>query len=278
MISATSRSDNEIEQPASDPGAAHQQAIEPSSAGPPESAPEAGELASEVGPGARAEANPTDGIGERVADLRSKHRLKVTELARLVGVSPSLISQIERGQSRPSVSTLFALSEALQVPIDAFFNREDVGSPAESFERSFDHGTGESQVADQLDEPPPGERRYLVRRDARAAVDIEGGVRWERLTPTTLDHIDFMELVYGPGAQSHETLYRHPGTEMVLVTSGQLDIYVGFDHFRLQAGDSIHFPSSRPHRYANSTRQVARAVTVILHDDVPPPNKRHRRP
>ena len=47
--------------------------------------------------------------------------MRVAELAREVGVTPSLISQIERGMSRPSVSTLFGIAQALDVPVDAFF-------------------------------------------------------------------------------------------------------------------------------------------------------------
>jgi transcriptional regulator with XRE-family HTH domain len=227
---------------------------------------------------ARSEPSPADGIGERVAARRHASGIKVSELARLVGVSPSLISQIERGQSRPSVSTLFELAEALKVPVDTFFSRSSVEPPIDAASDIAADGAQEShEDADEAD-PVPGERRYLVRRDARSTIDIEGGVRWERLTPTTLDNVEFLELVYAPGAQSHETLYRHPGTEMVLVTSGQLDISVGFEQFRLHAGDSIQFPSSRPHRYVNTTREVARAVTVILHDEVDSSNQRQRRP
>jgi transcriptional regulator with XRE-family HTH domain len=203
----------------------------------------------------------------------------VSELARLVGVSPSLISQIEHGQSRPSVSTLFELAEALKVPVDAFFSRENVEPPVDdASDITGETAVGEPHEAADGAQPPPGERRYLVRRDARSTIDIEGGVRWERLTPTTLDNVEFLELVYAPGAQSHETLYRHPGTEMVLVISGQLDIFVGFEQFRLQAGDSIQFPSSRPHRYVNTTREVARAVTVIVHDETDSSNQQQRRP
>src|SRR4051794_39908410 len=69
---------------------------------------------------------PHHGIGERLARLRAEREIKVTALARAIGVSASMISQIERGQSRPSVSTLFALSQALDVPVDAFF-RDDAG-------------------------------------------------------------------------------------------------------------------------------------------------------
>lgn len=202
----------------------------------------------------------------------------MSELARLVGVSPSLISQIERGQSRPSVSTLFELAEALKVPVDAFFSREPVEPPVDTADNAGDENAVEQpRTADDAG-LAPGERRYLVRRANRSTIDIEGGVRWERLTPTTLDNVDFLEIVYEPGAESHESLYRHPGTEMVLVTSGQLDIVVGFDRFRLQEGDSIHFPSTQPHRYVNATREVARAITVILHDEGDTSKQRQRRP
>ncbi|HTE62131.1 MAG TPA: helix-turn-helix transcriptional regulator, partial [Solirubrobacteraceae bacterium] len=64
-------------------------------------------------------------IGQRVAAHRAERGLTVSALARTIGVSRSMVGQIERGQSRPSVSTLFALAEALQVPVDAFFRDTD---------------------------------------------------------------------------------------------------------------------------------------------------------
>ena len=211
--------------------------------------------------------DPADAIGQRLAALRVQRGIKVSGLAREIGVSPSLISQIERGQSRPSVSTLFALAEALEVPVDAFFRDSDGELPAhiEAVARGGDQPADTEQAAAE-DRPAPG-HRYMVRKGERAAIDIEGGVRWERLTPTTLDHVDFMELVYAPRAESNPTLYRHPGTEMVLVMEGRMDIYVGFERHELGPGDSIHFPSSFPHRYVNPTDEVTRAVTVILHDE-----------
>ncbi len=213
--------------------------------------------------GAATDAAPGDlagDIGRRLAAHRSRRGFRVAELARLVGVTPSLISQIERGQSRPSVSTLFALAQALDVPVDAFF-REPPGDAA---------GDGGAAPPGHGGQPGPAgreaERRYVVRRGNRAAIDIEGGVRWERLTPQTLRHLDFFELVYDPGAESNPGLYSHPGTEMVLVVSGGLEISVGFEAYRLEPGDSMQFPSSVPHRYANLGAETARAVTVILYD------------
>ena len=91
-------------------------------------------------------------------------------------------------------------------------------------------------------------------------------MKWERLTPRTLGEAEFLELVYSPGAESDAQLYRHPGWEMVVVLCGRMDIYVGFERYELNPGDSMAFPSSRPHRYVNPSEETARAITVILPD------------
>jgi transcriptional regulator with XRE-family HTH domain len=244
------------------------------------------------GPGG--EVHATAGIGDRLARLRGERGVKVSALARAIGVSPSLISQIERGQSRPSVSTLFDLAQALDVPVDAFFRD---GVPA-----AADEGAAAAETAPATPAPAPSapissaaaralgaaerpvavpdrpRHRYVVREDERDVIEIEGGVRWESLTPRPLDELEFLELVYEAGAESSPHLYRHPGTEMVMVLSGRLDIHVGFERYELSPGDSIHFPSSMPHRYVNPTDETARAVTVILRDDQPdaPPHTTRR--
>ena len=100
-----------------------------------------------------AAADPAADIGTRVAAHRVKQGMKVSALAREAGVSPSLISQIERGQSRPSVSTLFALSEALGVPVDAFFRDREAAPPRAVRERT--HGNAG---------PAPQRHRFVVRR------------------------------------------------------------------------------------------------------------------
>ncbi len=208
-------------------------------------------------PTPEAPARGPTGLGQRLAAYRTARGLKVTQLAREVGVSSSLISQIERQQSQPSVSTLFALAEALDVPVDAFFEDGHAGVAEERAP-----GAADESAADEAGQ----EGRFVVRRGERSTIDIEGGVRWERLTPLPLDRMDFLEIVYEPRSESHPQLYRHPGTEMLLVLQGRLDIHIGFRRHELAAGDSMHFPSSLPHRYVNPTDEEARAVTVLLHE------------
>jgi transcriptional regulator with XRE-family HTH domain len=199
--------------------------------------------------------------------------MRVSELARAVGVTPSLISQIERGSTRPSVATLFALAEALDISVDVFADRAagDAPEPAPAIGVSF--------------APRPArEPRYVVRRPDRRSIEIDGGIRWELLSPETEPEAEFLEIVYQPHAESSPTLYRHPGKEMVRVIAGTFDIHIGFDVFRLEEGDSIVFPASLPHRYVNPTDSVSSALTVIVLDadpaasDVPPSSVTRRPP
>ncbi len=190
-------------------------------------------------------------VRERLSERRRALGMSMSELARTIGVSPSLISQIERGQSLPSVETLFALSAALGATVDMFF------SP------------GGAEPSVPKSEPPQVRcHRYLLHPSDRPSVEVHGGVRWERLTPQSLENVEFLELVYEPRAHSNENLYRHPGFEMVYVIEGRFDIYIGFDRYELGPGDSIAFASSLPHRYVNPTDRVSRAVATMLRDGV----------
>ena len=220
-----------------------------------------------------------EGIGQKLTVLRADRGIKVSELARQIGVSPSLISQIERGQSRPSVSTLFAMAEALAVPVDAFFRGTEAEAPPTAAEVTDAPAAVAELVSRASSEPGAGRDaetdRYVVRSGGRATLDIEGGVRWERLTPKTLSDVEFFELVYAPGAESNPTLYRHPGREMLLMLSGRMHIHIGFERYDLAVGDSLMFPSTMPHRYVNPGEEEARAVAVMIHDAPVPPESRN---
>ena len=61
-------------------------------------------------------------IGPRIRAERIRREVTIRALARVIGVSPSLISQIETGKSQPSVSTLYAMSSALGLPLEELFN------------------------------------------------------------------------------------------------------------------------------------------------------------
>jgi transcriptional regulator with XRE-family HTH domain len=218
-----------------------------------------------------------EAIRHALTERRQAVGISMSELGRKVGVSPSMISQIERGQTLPSVGTLFALAAALGVTVDAFLtpaegeeNDAPAPSAAEQPTPLPDPPASTAHAAEPIEALPasPRESMYVVRHDKRASVPIRGGVVWERLTPRSLEDVEFLELDYAPYAESDDELYRHPGIEMVLVLEGRFEIHVGFETYALEEGDSILFPSSLPHRYVNPTDAQSRAVTVILRDAV----------
>jgi transcriptional regulator with XRE-family HTH domain len=190
-----------------------------------------------------------------LAERRRALGMSMSSLAREVGISPSMVSQIERGQTSPSVATLLSLVAALGVKIDTLF---DLQSGAAEVRPATGAGSAPARQA--------REGLYVVRSGRRATIDIRGGVHWERLTPRPLEVLDFLELVYEPGAESSPELYRHPGIEMVLVLEGVFRIHIGFEQYVLERGDSIQFASSLPHRYVNLSDGVSRAVTVLVPD------------
>lgn len=181
-----------------------------------------------------------------------------------------MISQLERGQSRPSVGTLFAIARVLQVPVDTFFAADGALIDGEFSEAN---ASAERRFVGDGTQAPAGapaatalvsDAKDVVRAAQRATLDIKGGIRWERLTSTAIDGVEFLELVYEPGAESDQQSYSHSGIEMLLVTQGFMTIFLGFEQHELAAGDSFAFESSTPHRYVNSSASETRAVTVIL--------------
>src|SRR6266568_4200247 len=208
-----------------------------------------------------ADFDPGTGLGPRLRLVRAERQLSVRELARRVGCSASLISQIERGVSVPSVGVLYSLASEMGSSLDYLL---------------FGPGAGPGGGAPGGDAPgggvpgggvpPPA----IVQRGCdRRIIDLASGVRWERLTPQSEAMTDFLEVIYSPGGHSTDERrpLRHDGREYGLVISGTLQANVGFESYELCPGDSIAFDSSTPHEYLNKTGEVVRAIWVVVHSE-----------
>jgi transcriptional regulator with XRE-family HTH domain len=205
-----------------------------------------------------ADFDPGTGLGPRLRLVRGSRQLSVRELARRVGCSASLISQIERGVSVPSVGVLYSLATELGTSLDYLL---------------FGSGAGPEGVAapaampdPKAAAPPPA----IVQRGCdRRIIDLASGVRWERLTPQSEAMTDFLEVIYSPGGHSTDERrpLRHDGREYGLVISGTLTANVGFESYELGPRDSIAFDSSTPHEYLNKTGDVVRAIWVVVHSE-----------
>jgi transcriptional regulator with XRE-family HTH domain len=189
------------------------------------------------GPERDAAFDPGAELGPRLRRVREERGLSVRELARRISCSPSLISQIERGLSAPSVGILYAIATELRASLDFLFGAAGGGDTI----LATAHGDGHLRLTG-ADGAGNGTRRgwadghgVVQRAGRRRTIDLASGVRWERLTPGADDRVDFLEVIYEPSGHSTDARrpLRHDGQEYGLVISGRLQASVVFETFEL---------------------------------------------
>jgi transcriptional regulator with XRE-family HTH domain/mannose-6-phosphate isomerase-like protein (cupin superfamily) len=206
-------------------------------------------------------------VGRRVREERLRQQIGVRELARRVGVSASLISQVELGKASPSVGTLYAIVNQLGLSLDELLlgpserRRRPAGTSGDGHRRR-----AAAPEAGSADEPAGGAFDPVVRRGDGKAIQLASGVRWERLTPQTPQDVDFLNVIYEDGGEScpEDSLMRHSGTEYGHVLTGHLRVTVGFDTHELGPGDSISFESTMPHRLFNPGPEPVEAIWFVV--------------
>ena len=196
-------------------------------------------------------------IGRRLRDARQARGLSLRDLAGRLGVSASLISQIETGRAQPSVSTLYSIVGELGVSLDdLLFPDSERPGPAND-PRMVERGMG---VVGAMPPLTP------VQRSAdRKRIRLASGVIWERLTTDSDPETEFLYVTYEVGGASspeHE-FQRHGGREWGFVVSGTLNVTIGFDDYRLEPGDSISISSTVPHRLYNTGTEPVHAIWFV---------------
>jgi transcriptional regulator with XRE-family HTH domain len=194
----------------------------------------------------------SEALGAQLRHAREQQGVSLRAFAREIGVSASLVSQIENGYVTPSVGTLFAFCTRLGLVIDDLFK---------GVERANGDGSPETRAFS----PAAPSRSPVQRSTDRKRIRLAGGVRWERLTPEPDDEIEFIHVVYEIGGEScpEDSLVRHGGREYVCILSGRLGLQLGLDTYELGPGDSVTFDSQEPHRFWAIGDEPAVAIWVI---------------
>ena len=171
------------------------------------------------------------------------------ELARRVGVSPSLVSQIERGLVAPSVGTLWSMTTELGLVMDELFS--DAERPV---------------ITPEQQDDAPSQHRHVQRKGSRKRIRLAGGVEWERLTAQPDDEVEFLYVTYEANAEScpEHSLFRHGGKEYAYVLAGRLGVQIGFERYELGPGDSVSFKSRFPHRLWAIGNEPAIAIWTVV--------------
>jgi transcriptional regulator with XRE-family HTH domain len=199
-------------------------------------------------------------MGDHLRAARRRRHLSLRELAGRLGLSPSLISQVETGRAKPSVSTLYAIANELDVSLDELlFN--DASRAGRTGDAALRVVSTEDASA-----PPVSASEPVQRADDRKVIRLASGVVWERLTTDSVPGIDFLYVTYEVGGASspeHE-FQRHGGHEWGYVLSGKLGVTIGFEEHELGPGDSISIDSTVPHRLYNRGTVPVHGIWYVL--------------
>ena len=170
-------------------------------------------------------------IGTRIRTLRLKKKIGLVELGKHTGLSPALLSKIERGRMFPTLPTLLRVALVFGVGLEFFFS----GVVRKSDRNQLPDRPGARDVAYQFEslDYPATERRF--------------NCYYAEFFPVATDRL-----------RPHD----HPGFEFIYAIQGALSVHVGADEHVLKTGDSMYFDSSVPHAYRRSGGRSCSAVVV----------------
>ena len=176
-------------------------------------------------------------IGSKLRALRLRKKLGLVELGRHTGLSPALLSKLERGRMFPTLATLLRIAMVFSVELDYFF---------------ADHRKHRALA--------------IVRRAARLRFPEAPGLRdpayhFESLTfPVAEPKCEAYLATFHPVAQGKARPHEHPGVEVIYVLSGELGVTVETSEHLLESGDAMYFDSSVPHSYRRTGRSTCSAL------------------
>ncbi len=174
-------------------------------------------------------------ISNRLREIREERGLSIRALGRLSGLSANALSVIERGKSSPSVSTLYKIASALEIPIVTFFEQN------------------------------PKERDIvLTKAGERSRIPFHRGL-WEGLGGQRFSgQLEPFMLTLESGASSGRFPITHSGHELVYCFRGEIIYQVEEEEYHLESGDSLIFAAELEHQWRNPGDKVANALIVLV--------------
>lgn len=174
----------------------------------------------------------------KIRNLRKQRKLTIKELAEMSGMSISYISQIERGEIDPSLSSLRKIAAVFHLPLYML-----------------------------LDDTETMGNLTLQKEQQTVRISEDGGVVYRFLTPLPSPEYSpealLIDFEIRPHSQDVAETLRHSSEELVYVLEGELTVQIGDQDIRLHAGDSTVVEKNLPHLFRNDTDTVVRGISAI---------------
>lgn len=170
-------------------------------------------------------------LGSQLKNARERKKYTLKQLSEITGLSIGFISQVERGQTDPSLSSLKSLSNALDIKLRDLFDQE-------------------------------GAAHILVRKGEGSLLKIDAAVQCELLASSLNKTMEPMIKVISPGGESG-LVTPHSGEEFIFIIEGTLRVQIGDANYTLNEGDSVYFEANQVHAWKNIGNTECRALWVM---------------
>lgn len=182
-------------------------------------------------------------LGARIKELRTERGVSLKDMAAEINVSASLLSQIERNLANPSLNTLRAIANYLDVPMFSFFEvREDP----------------DAMVVRYND-------RIQITNGKNNSKELKQG--YDLLSPDMKGVIQMCEMSLGPHQYSAEKFNVHRAEEVAVCTEESIELVLKNGSITLDKGDSVRIPAGTPHRWKNSSDKNCAIIFAISPPD-----------
>jgi transcriptional regulator with XRE-family HTH domain len=176
-------------------------------------------------------------LGKTVQRLRKAYSLSLSELSEQSGVAKSIISQIERNETNPTLATIWRLAQALDVSIERVLREQDDSPFIEKISR--------------------GDTPILVSDDGKCRLAITGWIK-------TVDWLQCYDFSAEPGGVLESEAHQPGAVESLSVIEGELQVEVAGETDFLRAGETLRYRADRPHLIRNAGDTPARAVMICI--------------
>lgn len=175
-------------------------------------------------------------LGERIKRKREDLHLRLNELAKKVGISPSALSQIEKAKAFPSITTLKSIADNLYTTVGELIGENEIltNNPLVKF----------------------SEKSFVVKNDSGTSLYLLSNHGNGKQMETFL--MEFQE-----GSDSEDIMKNHPGQEFCFVIKGQIEITVDDNTYLLDKNDSFYFNSARYHKARNIANGKSEIIWII---------------
>jgi transcriptional regulator with XRE-family HTH domain len=195
-----------------------------------------------------------DSVFSHIRRERKKHKLTLEQLAKDTGLSKSFLSQVERGQAEPSITSLKKIAGRFGMSLVDLFSQCMTTNPTPRATEMRE--TERAKYVKEIE---------LVRRDQRKRFMLPGShIAYEMVIPDLRRCIQVLYLQFDPGEQIGDDPISDPrGEKCFLLLRGSVEYRLGDETFRLNAGDSIYFPAELSQYWRGVGTEHIEAVVMM---------------